>query len=157
MKKLRFVLILCVMLGLSVFLASCGGGDSAKFTVTFDSQGGSAISSYKNVASGNKIVSPTTEPSLDEYGFGGWFKESTCNNAWNFETDKVTSNVTLYAKWLDIASFKLSLINSDTQYAIGVADGVTLKGAITLPSSYKGKAVTAIAESGFKAGLRIMK
>jgi len=33
------------------------------------------------------------------YTFGGWYKEAACANAWNFSTDTVTGNITLYAKW----------------------------------------------------------
>ncbi|HCT29418.1 MAG TPA: hypothetical protein DIW31_01485, partial [Bacteroidales bacterium] len=29
----------------------------------------------------------------------GWYKESSCTNAWNFGTDVVAAGTTLYAKW----------------------------------------------------------
>ena len=31
--------------------------------------------------------------------FKGWYKEASCTNLWNFSTDTVTENTTLYAKW----------------------------------------------------------
>ena len=31
--------------------------------------------------------------------FGGWYKEAGCSNPWDFNTDRVTANITLYAKW----------------------------------------------------------
>ena len=34
------------------------------------------------------------------YNFGGWYKEETLENEWNFE-DKVTEDMTLYAKWIE--------------------------------------------------------
>lgn len=47
-----------------------------------------------------------TEPVLQVMGdnpnnaeLEGWYTEATYENKWNFETDKVTSDMTLYAKW----------------------------------------------------------
>jgi len=67
------------------------------YTVTFNSQGGSAVAS-QTVAHGGKVTRPRA-PRRTGYTFGGWYKESGCANAWNFDTDTVTSDVTLYAKW----------------------------------------------------------
>jgi uncharacterized repeat protein (TIGR02543 family) len=67
------------------------------YTVTFNSQGGSAVSS-QTVNHGGKVSEPTN-PTRTGYTFGGWYKESGCTNAWVFATDTVTANVTLYAKW----------------------------------------------------------
>jgi uncharacterized repeat protein (TIGR02543 family) len=67
------------------------------YTVTFDSQGGSAVSS-QTVDHGGK-VSETTDPTRTGYTFGGWYKESGCTNAWDFDSDTVTTNVILFAKW----------------------------------------------------------
>ncbi|WP_162491147.1 InlB B-repeat-containing protein, partial [Candidatus Symbiothrix dinenymphae] len=30
----------------------------------------------------------------------GWYREAACTNAWNFNTDGVTGDITLYAKWV---------------------------------------------------------
>jgi len=67
------------------------------YTVTFDSQSGSSVASQTIVAGGK--VSQPSAPTRAGYAFGGWYKESACINAWNFATDIVTSNITLYAKW----------------------------------------------------------
>ena len=69
-------------------------------TVTFDSQGGSAVASLTNVRSGSGIIAPTA-PTLDGKTFNGWYKEAACTNAWDFSTDTVTADTTLYAKWVD--------------------------------------------------------
>lgn len=70
---------------------------TASYTVTFDSQGGSAVTA-QTVASGGKVTKPA-DPTRSGYSFGGWFKEAACTSAWNFASDTVTTNVTLYAKW----------------------------------------------------------
>lgn len=69
------------------------------YTVSFDLNGhGDDISAIDNVEYGSKVDRPAN-PSETGYTFGGWFKETGCETAWNFDTDVVTSDVTLYAKW----------------------------------------------------------
>ena len=67
------------------------------FTVTFDSQGGSAIAAI--TVANNSTISAPAAPTRKGYTFGGWYKDADCKNAWNFATDRVTGNITLYAKW----------------------------------------------------------
>jgi uncharacterized repeat protein (TIGR02543 family) len=67
------------------------------YTVTFDSQGGSAVDP-QTVKHGRKATEPP-DPTKTGHTFGGWYKESGCTNPWDFDTDKVTSDVTLYAQW----------------------------------------------------------
>ena len=45
------------------------------------------------------------EPQRDGYSFGGWFKETSCVNQWNFNVDTLQiaeeeQEVKLYAKWI---------------------------------------------------------
>ena len=47
----------------------------------------------------NTPFNKPTDPSRDNYLFGGWFRESRCEHAWNFTSDIATSSVFLYAKW----------------------------------------------------------
>jgi len=67
------------------------------YTVVFDSQGGSAVNSQA-VEPGEKVSEPTA-PTKTGYTFGGWYKESGCTNTWNFDSDTVIADVTLYAQW----------------------------------------------------------
>jgi uncharacterized repeat protein (TIGR02543 family) len=71
------------------------------YTITFDSQGGSAVSSQM-VEYGEKVTEPA-DPTRTGYTFGGWYTESGCTNAWDFADDTVTSGMTLYAKWTSYA------------------------------------------------------
>lgn len=68
------------------------------FTVTFSSQGGTAVS--PKTAEYNTTITAPTAPTRSGYVFQGWYKEPACTNAWNFSTDKVTADITLYAKWV---------------------------------------------------------
>ncbi|WP_342542783.1 S8 family serine peptidase [Paenisporosarcina sp. FSL H8-0542] len=68
------------------------------YAVSFDSQGGSAVDSKTAIF--NTTVGEPTAPTRKGYTFAGWYKDAAGQVAWNFATDKVTGNVTLYAKWL---------------------------------------------------------
>ncbi len=68
------------------------------YIVTFDSKGGSTVSDQTNATTGSTVTAPES-PTKTGYTFGGWYKEDTCTNVWNFSTDTVFGNTTLYAKW----------------------------------------------------------
>jgi uncharacterized repeat protein (TIGR02543 family) len=54
------------------------------------------------VTSGSKITEPTPEPTKDGAVFDGWYKDNgTFKNKWNFATDTLTEDITLYARWIE--------------------------------------------------------
>lgn len=67
------------------------------FTVTFNSNGGSAVDALQ-VVKGDKIVEPTA-PTKGGHDFLGWFIDAELETAWDFDADEVSSNLTLYAGW----------------------------------------------------------
>jgi len=72
--------------------------EACVFIVSFDTQGGSALVPLQ-VKEGGKIDRPGADPVRSGFSFGGWYKESSCDNVWNFVTDIVSGDLTLYAKW----------------------------------------------------------
>ncbi len=68
------------------------------YTVSFSSDGGTAVSSTTGVRYGATISAPVA-PTKTGYTFAGWYKESGLTNAWTFASDTVTTATTLYAKW----------------------------------------------------------
>ena len=68
------------------------------YTVTFNSNGGTAVES-QFVEPGSTITKPTDPTKSGGYEFDGWYKESSLTNAWNFETDTITGDTIVYAKW----------------------------------------------------------
>lgn len=68
-------------------------------TVSFDSGGGTDVES-KTCEYNQTITAPETEPTKDGFEFIGWFADGELTTEWNFETDKLTENKTLYAKWV---------------------------------------------------------
>ena len=69
-----------------------------RFNVSFDANGHGTAPSTITVVKGQKATKPAN-PTAVGYTFGGWYKEAACTNAWNFDTDTVTADTTLYAKW----------------------------------------------------------
>jgi uncharacterized repeat protein (TIGR02543 family) len=67
------------------------------YTVTFHAQGGSAVEN-QTIELGEKVTKPA-DPTRVNYDFVGWYKEETYANAWDFDTDAVTEDITLYAQW----------------------------------------------------------
>ena len=74
-----------------------GPNDPKTFTVTFDSQGGSAVAP-QTITSGEKAERPA-DPTRAGHTFGGWYREADCTTVWNFHKDTVTGDIILYAKW----------------------------------------------------------
>lgn len=68
-----------------------------KYTVTFDSKSGSSVGSI--TTDYNSLITAPTSPTKIGYTFSGWYKEAECITPWNFITDKVISDTTIYAKW----------------------------------------------------------
>ena len=98
------LLIIALAVIMSFAFAACDDGNNPQTktcTVTFNADGGTPAPAQQTVDSGGKVTEP---PAMTKagYTFGGWFKESTFTNQWNFASDTVTQDITLYAKW-DVA------------------------------------------------------
>lgn len=65
--------------------------------VTFVTNGGTDVAG-QTVQTDEKITKPS-DPTRTGYTFGGWYIDRSCTKAWNFESDKVSDAMTLYAKW----------------------------------------------------------
>ncbi|MDR1482897.1 MAG: InlB B-repeat-containing protein, partial [Synergistaceae bacterium] len=95
------------------------------FTVTFDSQGGTSVSPTTGVVSGTTISKPT-DPTQEGYIFDGWYKDVAYGTKWDFNSDMVTANITLYAKWTQVpppdpTSLPIELLNATGDGSTGVA------------------------------------
>jgi uncharacterized repeat protein (TIGR02543 family) len=115
MKK---VLLSAMSLMLScMVLFSCSGDSSNAgnnavivYTVSFNSNGGSEVAAL-SVNNGETIIEPAA-PTKAAYVFGGWYKEDTLATAWNFGSDTVSSDVTLYAKWTAVETYTVTFNSS---------------------------------------------
>jgi uncharacterized repeat protein (TIGR02543 family) len=121
--------------------ASKTAGDLTTYTVSFDSQGGSAVAAITGLVSGSTISQPAV-PTKTNWAFGGWYKEAGCSNAWNFESDTVTADTTLYARWVT-PSYAASVSPSGNQVftALNVGYSGGSQQEITLTISNTGTCV----------------
>ena len=76
--------------------SSQSGGEVKKWTVTFDSQGGSPVSPVQ-VENGKTVAKPAN-PTRSDYDFTGWYQEAAAVTEFDFATP-ITSNWTLFAGW----------------------------------------------------------
>ena len=73
----------------------------ATYTISFNTNGGSAVEAIDVVLTESTQVSAPAAPEKANFTFGGWYKESSFTTAFDFATDvpNLTSSITLYAKW----------------------------------------------------------
>ncbi|MDR1158542.1 MAG: InlB B-repeat-containing protein, partial [Oscillospiraceae bacterium] len=75
-----------------------GGSTATTYTVTFNSQGGSAVAT-QSVARGGVVTKPA-DPTREDHTFAGWHTDAAGTFAYNFSS-AVTVSFTLYAKWTE--------------------------------------------------------
>lgn len=123
----RLFLFMIVALSAALLFTGCKKDNPVppvEFTVTFNPQGGSEVSAQK--VEENRKISKPTDPTKGDFIFAGWFKEATWVNAWNFEQDVVTKNITLYAKWTTVTHTVTFNTNGGSAVApLTVAKGAT--------------------------------
>lgn len=77
---------------------------AAANTVSFNSNGGSAVTAQKVLA--GKVVTKPANPTRGGYNFVGWYSDSKLTKPYNFASS-VNANTTLYAKWTAIPKIPL--------------------------------------------------
>jgi len=84
-----------------------------KYTVSFNSNGGTYVNPQYNIEEGNYASMPSN-PTRNCYDFAGWYTDSALTIRYNFNTP-VTSNMTLHAKWVDNGSCRATYwVNYDS-------------------------------------------
>lgn len=89
-------------------------GSITRYTVKFDTDGGSAVSS-KSVVKNAALTEPTA-PAKEGYIFDGWYTDSGLTVKYDFAS-KVSKSFTLYAKWNRIV-----VDNSQNEIILTVGD-----------------------------------
>ena len=75
------------------------GSPTPTYTVTFNANGhGTAPAELKKVLYGSTITKPA-DLNVAGYDFLGWYTDKNCTNKWDFDSDIVDANITLYAGW----------------------------------------------------------
>ena len=108
-------------------------GNINKYTVTFNSQGGSNINP-QFVSYGSKANKPD-DPIKSTYTLEGWYKNYLCSGAtgectyidkYDFNAETVTSDITLFAKWVSTTSVITKNPVSAKPFSVSV-DGASLR------------------------------
>jgi phosphate transport system substrate-binding protein len=97
-------------------LTSCDkdehGDKPTQFTVSFISNGGTAVKSQK-VNKFERVVKPE-DPKREGYLFVAWYMDNALTNEWDFSFYEVTKDLTFYAAWqLPDPLFKISGLKMD--------------------------------------------
>ena len=106
------------------------------FTVTFNTNGvGTQLASVTVEAGAKLSAAQLPNPSADKKRFDGWYKEQSCSTKWLTDTDTVTKDTTLYAKWTNLFTVKFNTRGLVTAPAdIEVANGEAISAIPTNPS-----------------------
>lgn len=76
-----------------------GGGGTSRYTVSFDSNGGSTVESQRIKKNGTVTEPPA--PTKDGFKFDGWYTDKELIDRYNFGS-AVNGGFTLYAKWTEV-------------------------------------------------------
>ncbi len=102
-----------------------------KLTVTFND---GASTSEVEVTNGNLVAKPT-DPVNAGYKFIAWYKAADFSGKpFDFETEKITADVTLYAKWIEY-------VEGTTEYTVAFNLGYDTTEAIASQRTVSGKLV----------------
>ncbi|MDR1906154.1 MAG: leucine-rich repeat protein, partial [Clostridiales bacterium] len=128
------------------------------YTVVFVTNGGTAVQTQTKEY-GDYLSRPkTTNAGYELYG---WYKDNAFAAAWDFDSDKVTGNVTLYAKWVEMPQIYTQGLTftevekyGESYYEVRV--GTATAANIIIPSRFNGKNVKKIADNGFMGKTNIV-
>jgi len=130
------------------------------FTVTFS--GEEIDIEPQTIEEGNLATKPA-DPERTNYDFGGWYTDNdTFENKWDFETDVVMQDTTLYAKWeqtigieqLQVTNYKLQVYPNPANSRLNVKLENNANGTLTL-FDMSGKIVLSQAVNGNSAQINV--
>lgn len=80
---------------------------TSTWTVTYDSNGGSTVDSED--VEDDSLATEPADPTRTNYKFKGWYSDAELTTPWDFTSDTVTEDLTLYAKWQELSPLALKL------------------------------------------------
>ncbi len=95
-----------------VTLYACWKALAATHTVTFETNGGSAIEPV-TLVEGTSFSAPT--PKKEEYVFSGWYFDQALTEPFDEATFSATEDVTLYAKW-EVRKYEIRVYSDEENY-----------------------------------------
>lgn len=93
----RFLTYASVQKPIELFKEKSNTPELTEYTITLNTMGGDELAPINGYE--GKTLTNLPVPVKPGFKFVGWYKEEGLVNPWNVETDVVTANMTLYAKW----------------------------------------------------------
>jgi uncharacterized protein (TIGR02145 family)/uncharacterized repeat protein (TIGR02543 family) len=117
------------------------------YTVTFSSQGTTYLTATVNY---NALATEPAAPQAGAcYTFGGWYTSETHTTKWDFSTDKITGNTTLFAKWTQLTYTVTYSSNSAASGTAPAQQTKTCDSALTLATNSGNLTKTGVTFSGW--------
>lgn len=89
-------------------------------TVTFDANGhGTAPAAQTGLWSGEGKATEPAPMTADGYACTGWYKDAACTQPWDFATDVVPDDMTLYAYWEPLCSATFTTAETEVEIPYG--------------------------------------
>ncbi|MBQ1999927.1 MAG: InlB B-repeat-containing protein, partial [Spirochaetales bacterium] len=126
---------------LTVYAYWVATNPDTKYTVTFETNGGSAVA--EQIVTAGDVINAPAEPTKTDYIFAGWYFDSSYNTLASFPYS-VTNDVTLYAKWVKKSDIvKVTGVTLDKASLSFVSANMSQKlSAIIAPANATNKSVT---------------
>lgn len=109
---------------------------TVSFTLSFETDGAGSIRKI-SVQKGMFASEPDT-PAKTGFVFAGWYSDKKLKNRFDFRTDRINGNMTLYAKWIPEQTVQAELYNTLEGVEIGYGSGnsyFNVVSDIVLPSA----------------------
>ena len=117
-------------------------------TVTFNANGhGTAPAPQTNLWSKESKATQPAAPTETGYVFTGWYTDAQCTTPWNFSTDIVPDDMTLYAGWdLEVEGLQGSGTAEDPYLISNNGEWIWFAQSVTSGTTYAGQTVKLAAD-----------
>lgn len=110
-KNKKAIIVIAVIIVLLLILAAILIFSNQKYTVTFDSKGGTLVEAQ--TVKKNETATKPTDPTREGYVFLGWYISEESIEEYDFNT-KIDADITLIAKWREeITSVSIDWENTE--------------------------------------------
>ena len=110
-KNKKAIIVIAVIIVLLLILATILIFSNQKYTVTFDSKGGTLVE--EQTVKKNETATKPADPTREGYIFLGWYTSEASTEEYDFNT-KIVEDITLIAKWRgEITSVSIDWENTE--------------------------------------------
>ena len=100
-------------------------------TVTFVTTPSASVIEPMNVHYNDLLTPPAEEPVLEGKAFKAWYKDAELTTLWDFATEHIEDNLTLYAGYGDPATVTFDAQNGEAEHATKI---VAIGNAVAMPA-----------------------